>query len=216
MKQSKKRFIIITIAICVIVLAGCKNIRFDIIGKDKDPIHKTTDSQEKNSTLDNKEEDKEVENQIKATEDIKTVDTDSEIKDETSKVIAPAAKIELMIYSVNNNGDIETVIAAIPEEEAITPQLIVDTVTSSMADNSLIVGIDRVTTKDDTVIVSFYKDQPPVSNVGGGYETAILDAIAQSLTENLNDYSKIIYRVEGEAYVSGHIELDLDEVYFTK
>ena len=35
----------------------------------------------------------------------------------------------------------------------------------------------------------------------------------QSLTDNLDDYHKVIYQVEGRPYSSGHIELDVDEVY---
>ena len=103
--------------------------------------------------------------------------------------------------------------ALIPNNEKITPELIVTTVVESMADQSLNVGIDSVTTKDDTVIVSFKSNQPPLVNVGAGIEASILDAIAQSLTENLKDYSKIIYRVDGKAYVSDHYELGINEVY---
>ena len=119
-----------------------------------------------------------------------------------------------MIYVVNNSTGLDPVTALVPADSEITPQLIVDTVVESMADQSLVVGIESVTTQDDVVIISFYSDQPPLSNVGSGLENAILDALAQSLTDNLDDYNKIIYRVEGNAYKSGHIELDIDEIYF--
>ena len=49
--------------------------------------------------------------------------------------------------------------------------------------------------------------------MGSGNEAAILDAIAQSLLDNLTDYSKVIFRVEGKAYVSGVFEMDINDVY---
>ena len=47
-------------------------------------------------------------------------------------------------------------------------------------------------------------DKAPLTNVGAGFEEAILNAIAQSIADNLDDYNKVIYRVEGGPYKSGH------------
>lgn len=132
----------------------------------------------------------------------------------TPYLIEPIASKELPVFTVDAElGEIKLVTAMIPKEDEITAELIVDTVVEAMADQSIMVGIENVTTKNKTVIVSFYKDTAPVSGLGGSYEGAILNAIAQSLIDNLDDYSKVIFRIEGEAYVSGHIELGIDEVY---
>ncbi len=104
----------------------------------------------------------------------------------------------------------------IPDDTEISAELIIDKVVEAMADKSLQIGIESVTTDADKIIVSFYSDQPPLANVGAGIELAILDAIGQSLIDNLPDYNKIIYQVEKGAYVSGHMVLGIDEAYFTR
>jgi hypothetical protein len=135
----------------------------------------------------------------------------------TSAPIAPAEVIDLPIYSVNiNSGETESILATVPKDTEITPELIVDKVVEAMADRSLDVGIKNITMKDDIVIVDFYKNKAPLSEIGAVYETAILDAIAMSIFDNLTDYNKVIYRADGEAYTSGHIELGINEPYLTR
>lgn len=123
---------------------------------------------------------------------------------------------ELMIYSISSNRkDISSVTALVTAEE-ITPQLIVDTVVDSMEDASFLVDVNEVITQEDIIIVDFNKNSPPVVNVSKDAETAILDAIAQSLLDNLGDYHKVIYRVEGEAYSSKYRSFAFDYVYIEK
>lgn len=126
--------------------------------------------------------------------------------------VKPVANKKLMIYTING-VEIEPATAMIPEEEKITPRLIVDTVVEALVDQSISIGINEVTSKGDTVIVSFDKDKAPLKNVDSKYETAILNAIAQSLIDNRKDCHKVIYRVEGKAYKSSHITLGMNEVY---
>jgi hypothetical protein len=115
-----------------------------------------------------------------------------------------------------DTGVTEPFTVAVAKDTVITPELIVDKVVEAMADRSLEVGIEYVKTEKDTVIVSFYRDKAPLSEGGIIYEGPILDAIAMSLIDNLKDYNKIIYRAEGKAYVSDHIELGINEPYMTK
>lgn len=212
MKRSNKNLVLILILAVIILFAGCSNIRFK--------TSKNSDIQ--NSMEENENpEDENIENIDKSEADnnenheVLIDDVNSSDSNETTPtVIQPIENIELLIYIVNSSAELEAVPALVPADVEITPQLIVDTVVDSMADRSLIIGVESVTTQDDTVIVSFYKDQPPLTNVGSGFEYAILNAIAQSLTDNLEDYRKVIYRAEGGPYTSGHIELGLDEVYF--
>lgn len=121
---------------------------------------------------------------------------------------------ELSIYSIDGEtAQKVSVTAVVSSQKEITPQLIVDKVVESMADETFMIGIDSVTTEEDRIIVSFLDDQPPVTNVGSSVEGEILDAIAMSLIDNLSDYHKVIFRVMGEGYSSGHIEFDKDYVY---
>ena len=66
------------------------------------------------------------------------------------------------------------------------------------------------------MVVNFFKNSPPVSGVTKETETAILDAVAQSLLDNLADYHKVIYRVEGEAYTSDNLTFTENYVYIEK
>lgn len=214
MKRYNKKIIMITILSCSLVLFGCKNIRLNTYNDAKSG---KTEGQESNLTQpadEKKASDNEnytKENVTEATGD--NIEVIGKADAPTTMVIQPAANMELVVYTVNSDAEVEAATALVPKDSEITPQLIVETVKEAMAENSLMIGIESVTTEGTSVIVSFYADQPPLSNVGAGYETAILDAIAQSLVENLDDFNKVIYRVEGEAYNSGHIELGIDEVY---
>lgn len=144
---------------------------------------------------------------------LKVTDTPKEEKERSEP--APVASIEIPIYTINQNTqEVESVVALIPENSELTPELIVDLVVDSFADRLITVGIDKVTTEGDTVIVSFLSDQAPLINVGSGVETTILDAIAQSLVDNLKEeYPKVIFRAEGKKYSSGHYLFGLNEIY---
>lgn len=131
--------------------------------------------------------------------------------------VQPAATIDLSFFTVNmESGATEPFTAAITKDKDITPELIVDKVVEAMADRSLEVGIEYVKAEKNAIVVSFYRDKAPLSEGGTIYEGPILDAIAMSLLDNLKDYNKIIYRAEGKAYVSDHIELGIDEPYMTR
>lgn len=198
MKRHNRKLLLILIFVCTFLIIGCKNIQFGSYDAAKDIKEEVEDGQEVNGT--------------QIDENDNTTDNTVKSNDETTQDPKPASNTELMVYTVSADAGIEPVTALIPIDNEITPQLIVDTVMDTMADNDLMIGVESVTTENDTVIVSFFADQPPLRDVGASGETAILDAIAMSLIENLT-YSKVIFRVEGEAYISGHIELDLDEVY---
>lgn len=131
-----------------------------------------------------------------------------------SKGVEPLATKEISIYTMNESTlNVESVVALISQDTELTPELIVGLVVDSLEDRLVEVGIDEITTKEDTVIVSFLSDKAPLVNVGSGLEGTILDAIAQSLVENLPEYPKVIYRVEGKEYSSGHFIFGMDEVY---
>ena len=68
----------------------------------------------------------------------------------------------------------------------------------------------------DTVIVSFLFGKAPLSTVGSDVEETILNSIANSLLDNVEDCKKVIFRAEGEAYESGHYAFEVDEAYATK
>ena len=207
MKRYNKYLMLILILMSIFYLSGCKNIKFDTF-KNSDNTNNKSENNTNITKIDNSKGDgnKVPDN----SDDENDVDTNKP----TPTIAQAVDNIELIIYVVNSSTDLDPVTALVPANTEITPKLIVDTVVDSMADQSLVIGVESVSTQDDTVIISFYSNKPPLSNVGSGLENAILDAFAQSITENLDDYNKIIYRVEGGPYISGHIELGIDEIYF--
>ena len=125
--------------------------------------------------------------------------------------IAPPENMEITIYSIDSDSCEKVAVSVLMSE--VTPEYIVDEVVSAMQDEGFLVEVDAVIPERDTVIVSFKADAPPVTDVGASVEGTILDAIGQSILDNMSVYSKIIYRIEGGAYVTGHFELGIDEVY---
>ncbi len=129
----------------------------------------------------------------------------------------PLTDIELSIYTVNEIPELEPVTVLVPQGNEITPELIVEKVVESLADQAIEIGIDYpVTTEGDAVVVSFQKDQAPYTNMGPEYEEDILNAFAQSLIDNLDTIKKVIFRIDGKAYTGGAFEYKIDEPYMSK
>lgn len=211
MDRFKKIFILIILTIGLLLLAGCSILRFDFFDASKEEENSSVITQAPS----NKESDTSKINVEEAKPTISPIlQAPGAEATPTPSIIQPTNNIDLPLYTVNvDTGEIEAVVALVPADTKITPELVVEKVVESMADRSIKVGIESVTTKGDTVIVSFYKDMAPLSEIGSGYEAAILDAIAQSLVDTLTDYNKVIFRAEGEAYVGSHIELGINEIY---
>lgn len=216
MGRFNKKFILFIILIGILLLTGCNKLRFGTFnaseedtknevtitptaGENKGETNKTTSELDDNSTSD-------ITASVEVTQAADNKSTASNIKN--------TANIELTVYTVNaDTAEIETVTALIPEGSEITPELIVATTIESMADQSIIIETESITTKEDKVIVSFKSDKAPYSNLGSGFESAILDAIAYSLFDNLDNYKKVIYQIEGKAYSSGAFDYLIDEPY---
>ncbi len=133
---------------------------------------------------------------------------------ESNITIAPPENLEVTIYSINATTLEKMAVSVLMSE--VTPESIVAEVVSAMRDGAFFVGINEVIPQGDTVIVDFKSTTPPVIDVGASVEGTILDVIAQSIIDNLPQYSKVIYRIEGNAYSTGHIEMGYDEVYIER
>lgn len=216
MIRFNKKLILIIMLIGILLLTGCGKFRFSIFDASE------TDSGSEVTVVPDDNQGNTVANSITGN-DIsenkvnENTDKSEDITNGVTPTSAPTQSVatieEFTVYSVNaDSGNIEMVTALTPVGSELTPELIVSTVVEAMADQSINIGIDSVTSEGDTVIVSFEKDKTPYSNYGSGYEAAILDAIAQSLLENPDGCNKVIYRVEGEAY-GGSFEMDIDYVY---
>ncbi|CUH92643.1 hypothetical protein [Herbinix luporum] len=217
MKYYNKNLVLILVLSCIFLFTGCNSVRLKTFKEENVPeknVESNEENQENQDNQDNEEDLEDAESLVSNPEDTSNSSDETNDNGSTANIVQPVENVELLIYTVNSSSELEAVTALVPANQELTPKLVVDTVVDSMADQSLLIGVENVTTQDDTVIVSFYADQAPLTNVGAGFEEAILNAIAQSITDNLDDYHKVIYRVEGGPYMSGHIELEIDEVYF--
>ncbi|HPU64173.1 MAG TPA: hypothetical protein PK304_08460 [Mobilitalea sp.] len=220
MKYRNKSLALVLIISVIFLFSGCNSINFRTFkdnGETRNNIENNEDNDnindDKTDVTDNTESSSAQETDVLNQNVGSKTNASTDINNPSPTIVQPTENVELLIYIVDSSAQLEAVPALVPADKDITPQLIVDTVVDSMADRSILIGVESVTTQNDTVIVSFYSDQPPLKDVGASFETAILDAIAQSLVENLKDYNKVIYHVEGGPYISGHLEFGKDEVY---
>ena len=127
--------------------------------------------------------------------------------------VSPAATKNITYYTLSGNMEKEEMTMLLAEAAELTPEYLVDYVAQSMEDVSINVEVDSVTVSGSAVIVSFKEDTAPVRDTGADVEDAILDAIAQSILENFLEYTKVIYRVMGQGYVSENKRFGLNHVY---
>ena len=155
-----------------------------------------------------------------ATDGEKEPDTSNETdngQSDTEEYTGPTK--ELPIYTINEETlESDTYTALIPEESELTPELIVKYVVDAFAAENIDIKTDSITmekTKEenDTIVVSFFSTSAPVAEVGSGIEETILDCISMSLLDNLEDCNYVTFRVEGEAYMSGHLAFEKTEAY---
>lgn len=154
----------------------------------------------------------------------KNKDTDNKGTGNINVTTSPALEAELglselitiSIYSVDSTGEglVEST-AFIPVID-YSPSKIVSEVVTAMEDSAVYIGIDEVTEDGDVITISFVKDSAPVSNTQAEQELLILDAIAQSLLDNMVEYDKIVFRTEGEAYNSANRKYSKDYVYMER
>lgn len=199
----------------MVITTGCsKGKNGQTSNLEKDPTENNI-TQGDDEDKDNLEEDDEQGNVDSSNEDPdNNPDSKKEDNDSTPEPVLPVATKEIMIYTFNDvNFNVESAVALVPQEKELTPELVVDMVVLSFTDRMVEVGIDYVSGKDDTVIISFTEEEAPYVDSGSGLEGAILDALAQSIVENFPEYPKVIFRVEDKAYSSGHYEFKIDEVY---
>ena len=124
---------------------------------------------------------------------------------------------ELQIYTLSADlENVEAVTALVSVEGDLTPEIIIEVVLEAMADAAYFVEVTDISIEDDMIIVDFCKEAPPVTNTSHAVEVAILDAIGQSLLDNLLAYNRISYSIEGEVYQTKNIELVLGESYIER
>ncbi len=129
--------------------------------------------------------------------------------------IRPKINDEVIIYTL----DIDTlekkaieILFTKEELETLTLYELLCEVVAALEDQSFMVSIKNAYFDNGFAVVDFEKDKDPSTSVEGA-ETKILDIIAQSILENYEYCNGVIYRIDGEAYRTSEIILELNQVY---
>lgn len=137
----------------------------------------------------------------------------SDTKEKEQPVALPTQKSTmetLTIYSVDS--DTMTLLPlAVKKEQSATPEYITSLVEDSFADEK--VRVYSVKQAGKQIILSFYREGKPIKNCSAEMETLILDSFANSLLDNIDGCSEVIFQCEDKKYKSEHTSFQIDEVY---
>lgn len=187
--KNKTILMILIISLCLMSFAGCK--------KKKGEPEETLQPQTPVSAEETSEP---------------TAEPEESVTPEAS--YAAVEQKDVVIYTINDETlEKEQETVSIPADSKMSSQFVVDLVSKSLSEHSIEIGINSVVQEGDTVVVDFKKEYPPLYNVGAGIELNILDCISMSLLDNADECKKVIFRVDGKAYESGHMVFEYDEVY---
>lgn len=125
---------------------------------------------------------------------------------------------KLAIYCINDDAsEVETVEVIIDQRTKVSSSFVTEKVVDEFSNHDLKIGIDKVTEDEEgNVIVSFKKNCAPEKGVGKNVESLILDCISQSILDDVESSSAVIFQIEGAAYKSSHTTFKLNEAYSWK
>ena len=178
--------------ICCMLLNGCGAGDGDKRKPEVDSQNQSYDSEDSRQQTESKEADSD-----------ENSSSDSEIHSKTKNIT---------FYTIDDGSTIDKTVSVLEDTE-ITPEFIVQLVVSDLIDQSYVIEVNKVTKEDTYTVVDFSSSTPPVLDVGKDTENAILDAFAFSILGNIPDCTGVIYRVDGQAYVSNNNSFDYNQVY---
>lgn len=124
---------------------------------------------------------------------------------------------ELTIYTISSDfSELVETYVLLAKETDINSRIVTDNVVESLSDISLDVKICGVTEANGRVVVDFASDCPPAKDVSMNVEELILDAIAQSILDNISDSVEVGFTMEGNDYRSDNLHLEKTEAYLKK
>lgn len=121
---------------------------------------------------------------------------------------------EIYFYTVNPDTlETEAVSVVAKSDFAEDPNNLLILIGDSLEDAGYEVGINGAVIEGENVVVDFFSDMSPVTGLTEDEEKAVLDAIAQSLLDNLAEQNGVVFRVMGEAYESENFSFGQYYVY---
>ncbi|MCR5584731.1 MAG: hypothetical protein K6F63_04770 [Lachnospiraceae bacterium] len=127
----------------------------------------------------------------------------------------PEPKNDIIIYSLNSDNFEKVAIPVMIDAGKITLFDLVKKITIALEDESFSVKVTNARFEKTTAIVDFSADGTPGAS-SPNYEASILDCIAQSIIENYESCTAVVFRIEGKEYVSSNFSFGIDEAYLIK
>lgn len=122
--------------------------------------------------------------------------------------------VEVFYYTVNpDTYETEAVSSVIKSDVANNPQMLISLIADSLEDAGYEVGIQSAALDGENVVVDFVANTCPVTGLMEEEEKAVLDAIAQSLLDNLAEQSGVVFQIMGDAYESDNFSFGPNYVY---
>ena len=127
----------------------------------------------------------------------------------------PELKNDIIIYSLNSVDFSKVAIPVMIDSEKLTLFDLVKKITVALEDESFSVKVGNARFEKTTAIVDFVPEgSPGVSSPT--YEASILDCFAQSIIENYESCTAVVFRIDGKEYVSSNFHFEIDEAYLIK
>lgn len=121
---------------------------------------------------------------------------------------------EIYFYTVNpDTFETEAVSAVVESGFADEPNELILLICDSLEDAGYEIGVKSARIDGENVVVDFYSGTCPVTGLEEEEEKAVLDAIAQSLLDNLAEQNGVVFQVMGEAYESENFSFGRYYVY---
>ncbi len=127
----------------------------------------------------------------------------------------PVPKNDIIIYSLDSEKFEKIAIPVKMDAGTITLFDLAKKIAGSLEDESFSVKIKDSHFEKTTAIVDFSADGAPGIS-SPAYEASLLDCIAQSIIENYESCTAVVFRIDGQAYVTSNFSFGIDEAYLIK
>ena len=117
----------------------------------------------------------------------------------------------LAIYSINSDSMTLMPVSVKKGTQDLSPSYVAALVLDNL--NEKDITISDIYQKGKKVIVSFDPKGKPVKNCSDKMETLILEAFANSLLDNVNNCTQVIFQCDGKEYKSSQYSFEKNEVF---
>ena len=136
-------------------------------------------------------------------------------QDTDQKEEIPVPKTDIIIYSLDSDNFEKVAIPIKMDSGTITLFDLVKKIAGSLEDESFSVKVKDSHFEKTTAIVDFSADGAPGIS-SPNYEVSLLDCIAQSIIENYENCTAVVFRINGNAYKTTNFSFGIDEAYLIK